>query len=68
MREILSEAGLQKRASRHVFCACSGSGWRSQGGDFMATETDFLYLVLLILMTFVLHIILSHYDRRNHGH
>jgi hypothetical protein len=34
----------------------------------MATETDLLYLVLLIVMTFVLHIILSHYDRRNHGH
>jgi hypothetical protein len=32
----------------------------------MATETDLLYLVLLILMTFVIHSILTGYDQRNH--
>jgi hypothetical protein len=36
----------------------------------MATETDFLYLVLLILLTFVVHLILasaeSRRQRRSH--
>ena len=34
----------------------------------MATETDLFYLVLLILLTFITHLILSRTDqRRAHG-
>lgn len=33
----------------------------------MATETDFLYLVLLIVFTFIIHLILSATDGHHRG-
>jgi hypothetical protein len=33
----------------------------------MATETDLLYLVLLIVLTFIVHLVLTRMDHRHHG-
>ena len=34
---------------------------------FMASETELFYLVLLILLTFIIHLILSRGDHRRNG-